>query len=223
MRRYVLITAGGSGTRMHSELPKQFLEIAQKPVLMHVFEAFMRFDPNLEYVLVLPETHQQYWKKLCVTHHFNQPHQIAFSGPTRFHSVKSGLNLVPDNSLVAIHDGVRPLVSTKVIEKVFYLAEKFGNAIPVVAINESLRITEHALNRPLSRENIRIVQTPQCFKSDLIKKAYNRNYKEEFTDDATLFETDGHRIYLVDGNPENIKITSPADLKIAAALLPSDL
>jgi len=223
MRRFVLITAGGSGKRMRSELPKQFLEIAGKPLLMHAFEAFMRFDPNLEYILVMPETYQEYWRKLCLKHNFSQPHKTAFSGPTRFHSVKSGLNLVPNNSLVAIHDGVRPLVATQVIEQVFYLAEKFGNAIPVVGINESLRITEHALNRPLSRENVRIVQTPQCFKSDLIKKAYNRNYKEDFTDDATLFETDGHRIFLVDGNPENIKITTQADLKIAAALLLSDL
>jgi 2-C-methyl-D-erythritol 4-phosphate cytidylyltransferase len=208
---------------MRSELPKQFLEIAGKPVLIHVFEAFMRFDPNLEYILVLPEINQEHWKKLCLKHNFSQPHKTAFSGPTRFHSVKSGLKLVPNNSLVAIHDGVRPLVATKVIEQVFYLAEKFGNAIPVVTINESLRIIEHAFNRPLSRENVRVVQTPQCFKSDLIKNAYNRNYKEEFTDDATLFETLGHRIYLVDGNPENIKITTQADLKIAAALLASDL
>jgi len=219
MRRFVLITAGGSGTRMKSELPKQFLEIAGKPLLIHTFQAFLRFDPALEFVLVLPENQIHYWKERCLKQKFGQPHQIAMSGPTRFHSVKSGLKLVPESSLVAIHDGVRPLVSEKTIEQVFYYAEKFGNAIPAIPASESLRITDHALNQALPREKVRIVQTPQCFRADLIKKAYNRNYKEEFTDDATLLEADGHRIYLVDGSPENFKITTPTDLKIAASLL----
>jgi len=222
MRRFVLITAGGSGKRMKTELPKQFLEIAGKPVLMHTFEAFLRFDPALEFVLVLPENTFDYWKESCLKHHFRQPHQLATSGPTRFHSVKSGLRLVPDNALVAIHDGVRPLVSAEVIERVFHLAEKLGNAVPTVEVIESLRLTDHALSKPLSREKVRMIQTPQCFRADLIKKAYNRNYDEAFTDEATLFEADGHRINLTEGNRENIKITTPADLKIAAALLSFD-
>lgn len=219
MQRFVLITAGGSGTRMHSDLPKQFHEIAGLPVLMHTFRAFMDFDPDLAYVLVLPETHWDYWKELCLEHDFRQPHHLANSGPTRFHSVKSGLRLVPDEALVAIHDGVRPLVSAKVIEQVFYSAGKFGNAVPAVKVSDSLRLIDHALSQPLPREKVRKVQTPQCFRASLIKKAYNRNYSEEFTDEATLLEADGHRIYLVEGNPENIKITTKSDLKIAEALL----
>lgn len=222
MRRFVLITAGGSGTRMQSGLPKQFLEIAGLPVLMHTFRAFTEADPGFEYVLVLPETHWDNWKGLCEKHGFGQPHQLASSGPTRFHSVKSGLRFIPDDTLVAIHDGVRPLVSAKVIEQVFYYAAKFGNAVPAVPVNDSLRLVDHALSKPLQREQVRRVQTPQCFRTSLIKKAYNRNYDEAFTDDASLLEADGHRIYLVEGNPENIKITTPADLKMAEALLRKD-
>jgi 2-C-methyl-D-erythritol 4-phosphate cytidylyltransferase len=223
MKRFVLITAGGSGTRMKSDLPKQFLEVAGKPVLMHTFEAFLSYDETLEFVLVLPENTFDYWKGQCLKHNFRHPHHLAVNGPTRFHSVKSGLKHIPDEALVAIHDGVRPLVSRQTIERVFHFAEKFGNAVPVIAVNESMRITDHALSQPLPREKVRIVQTPQCFRADLIKKAYNRNYNEAFSDDATLLETDGHRIYLVDGNPENIKITAPTDLKIAAALIAADL
>lgn len=218
----MLITAGGSGTRMQSGLPKQFLEIAGLPVLMHTFRAFTEADPGFEFVLVLPETHWDYWKELCEKHGFGQPHQLASSGPTRFHSVKSGLRFIPDDTLVAIHDGVRPLVSAKVIEQVFYYAAKFGNAVPAVPVNDSLRLVDHALSKPLQREQVRRVQTPQCFRTSLIKKAYNRNYDEAFTDDASLLEADGHRIYLVEGNPENIKITTPADLKMAEALLRKD-
>ncbi len=223
MRRFVLITAGGSGQRMKTDLPKQFLEIAGKPLLMHTFEVFLRFDQALEFVLVLPENTFDFWKESCLKHNFRQPHQLAPSGPTRFHSVKSGLRLVPNDALVAIHDGVRPLVSVEVIERVFHLAQKMGNAVPSVAVNESLRLTDHALSKPLSRDKVRMIQTPQCFRADLIKKAYNRNYDETFTDEATLFEADGHRIHLTEGNRENIKITTPADLKIAAALIASGL
>ncbi len=222
MRRFVLISAGGSGTRMKTDLPKQFLEIAGKPLLIHTFEAFMQVDPSFEFVLVLPENTFDYWRKCCLEHQFRQPYLLASSGPTRFHSVKSGLRLVPNDALVAIHDGVRPLVSTRVILEVFQTAEKLGNAVPAIPVNESLRITDHAHSQPLAREKVRIVQTPQCFRADLIKKAYNRNFDESFTDDATLLEVDGHRINLVEGNRENLKITTPADLKIAAALLISE-
>ena len=222
MQRFVLITAGGSGTRMKSGLPKQFLEIAGLPVLMHTFRAFMDADPGFEYVLVLHESQWDYWKGLCGKHHFRQAHKLASSGPTRFHSVKSGLRFIPDEALVAIHDGVRPLVSVSVIREAFQAAERFGNAIPVVPVNDSLRIIDHALSQPLPREQVRRVQTPQCFRAGLIKKAYQRNYSEAFTDDASLLEADGQRIYLVDGNPENIKITTPSDLKMAEALLQKD-
>jgi 2-C-methyl-D-erythritol 4-phosphate cytidylyltransferase len=219
MKKVALITAGGSGSRMQAAIPKQFLEIAGKPVLMHTFFAFQKFAPDLEFVLVLPENHFDYWKSLCEKYQFHTQHQLAIAGPTRFHSVKSGLQHVADDSLVAIHDGVRPLVSMDTIARCFHHAGRVGNAIPVVAATESLRITENAISRSLPREKVRIVQTPQCFQAKVIKKAYNKNYSEEFTDDASVLEADGGRIFLVDGNPENIKITTSTDLITAEALL----
>ncbi len=219
MKKYALITAGGAGTRMKNSLPKQFLEVAGKPLLMHTFQTFLRYAPNIEFVLVLPEAYFEFWQSLCQKHRFPHRHQMAVCGPTRFHSVKNGLKQVPDDALVAIHDGVRPLVSLETIGRGFHYAEKFGNAIPVIPVSESVRITENALSETLPREKLRLVQTPQCFQARLIKKAYNKNYTESFTDDASVFETDGHRIFLVDGNPENIKITTPSDLRMAEALL----
>lgn len=219
MRKVALITAGGSGSRMQASIPKQFIEIAGKPVLMHTFFAFQKYAPDLEYVLVLPENHFDFWQALCKEHGFHISHKLVASGPTRFHSVKNGLKHIDEDALVAIHDGVRPLVSMKTIERCFHHAARYGNAIPVVAANESMRIVETSFSSSLPREKLRIIQTPQCFKASLIKKAYNKNFSEEFTDDATVLEADGQRIFLVEGNPENIKITSPADLIVAEALL----
>lgn len=208
---------------MQAPVPKQFLEIAGKPILIHTFLTFQKYAPDLEYVLVLPEEHFDTWKSLCEQHRFYIRHQLAPNGPTRFHSVKNGLNLVPDDALVAIHDGVRPLVSMETIERCFHQASRFGNAIPVVPANESLRLVNNALSTPLARQQVRVIQTPQCFHARLIKKAYNSNYSEEFTDDASVLEADGGRIFLVDGNPENIKVTNPTDLIVAGALLESRL
>lgn len=204
---------------MNNPTPKQFLEVAGKPLLMHTCQAFLRYAPDLEIVLVLPEAFFDYWQSLCKKYRFHPRHEMVISGPTRFHSVKNGLKQVAEDALVAIHDGVRPLVSLETIGRGFHFAEKFGNAIPVVPVSESVRITENALSKTLPREKIRLVQTPQCFQARLIKKAYNQNYNESFTDDAAVMEADGHRIFLIDGNPENIKITTPADLRMAAALI----
>lgn len=219
MKKVALITAGGSGSRMQADIPKQFLEIAGKPVLMHTFHAFQRYAPDLEFILVLPESHFDFWEQLCRKHGFKTRHQLAASGPTRFHSVKSGLNYLSDDALVAIHDGVRPLVALETIERCFHFASRYGNAIPVVPANESMRLIDKSFSNSLPRDKVRIVQTPQCFQARLIKKAYNRNYSEEFTDDASVLEADGIRIFLVEGNPGNIKITSPIDLQVATTLL----
>lgn len=219
MKKIVLIAAGGAGKRMGSPLPKQFLEIAGKPILLHVFQTFLSYAPDMQFVLVLPESYHKDWIDLCQKHHFENHHHLVSSGPTRFHSVKNGLRHIPNDALVAIHDGVRPLVSLNTISQVFHFAEKFGSAIPVIKPVESVRTIEGPLSKPLDRENIRLVQTPQCFYGELVKKAYNKNYHESFTDDATVVENEGGRLFFIDGNSENIKITTPADLIIAEALL----
>lgn len=219
MNKHVLITAGGSGSRIVSAVPKQFLPLGNRPVLMHVFDAFMRFSPDLHFVLVLQEPFHSEWKALCRKHQFRLQHTLVSAGPTRFHSVKNGLNHIPDKALVAVHDGVRPLLSPALIARVFYFAEKFGSAIPVVHADESVRLTDKALNTSLPRDRIRLVQTPQCFQSTAIRKAYNKNYHESFTDEATVFEAEGHRLFLVDGEKTNIKITTGSDLVVAEALL----
>jgi len=219
MLKYVVITAGGTGKRMRRAKPKQFIEVAGKPLLMHTFEAFVRFDPSLHFVLVISDNMVGCWLELVKQYKFNIAHQIASGGPSRFHSVKSGLRLVPEDAIVAIHDGVRPLVSEESLSRVFDNAIRFGNAIPVVESKDSLRQVHYGTNQPLDRGGIRLVQTPQAFQAGIIKKAYNRNYKDIFTDDATVYEASGHRITLVEGNPENIKVTTPDDLILAEALL----
>jgi 2-C-methyl-D-erythritol 4-phosphate cytidylyltransferase len=219
MKKYVLIAAGGSGSRMNNPLPKQFAALGDKPLLFHTFSRFLSYAPDMEFVLVIPEAYIDFWKEMCVDHHFHAKHRIATSGPTRFHSVKSGLRYVPDGSLVAIHDGVRPFVSLDTIARTFSNAEKYGSAIPIVTMNESVRVVDGAFSKSLNRRSLRAVQTPQCFQSTEIKKAYNTNYDESFTDDATVFEASGNRLFLVDGNQENVKITNPADLIYAEALL----
>lgn len=217
--KYAIITAGGSGVRMNTPLPKQFIPLLGKPLLMHTLEVFFSFDPHIHFILVLPHSQIPYWEQLCREHKFNIPVQTTPGGPERFHSVKNGLKLVPDNAVVAIHDGVRPLVSQKTINETFYFAEKFGNAIPVVPVTESVRVVENAFNKPLDRSTLRLVQTPQCFMAATLKKAYLVNYHESFTDDASVLEKAGERLFLCEGNRENIKITTPSDLKIAEAVL----
>ena len=203
---------------MQSDLPKQFLDLAGRPVLLHVFDAFLAYAPDIRFVLVLPGAYHEFWLQLCTTHGFHAPCQLADSGPTRFHSVKNGLQFIPEDVLVAIHDGVRPLVSSETIARAFHFAEKFGNAIPVVGVSESVRVTDHAMSSSLPRERVKLVQTPQCFRSGNIKRAYNKSYLEHFTDDASVLESEGERLYLIEGNPENIKITTPYDLRVARAL-----
>ena len=213
MEKYVLIVSGGEGRRYPSAQPKQFLEINGLPLLMHTFNAFSFM--KAEIVLVLHENMVEDWQRLCKTHNFNTPHQIQAGGPKRFHSVKSGLNLIPDGVLLAIHDGVRPLPSRETIRQAFEHAKIKGNAIPAIPLSESIRETDGPCSSPVDRSKLRTIQTPQVFHSTFIKKAYKQPYSESFTDDATVLESDGQQIHLTQGNLENIKITHPVDMELA--------
>ena len=219
MKKYVLVAAGGLGSRMNNPVPKQFAVLDDMPLLFHTLNRFLSYAPDIELILVLPEDYIPRWEKLCAQHHFTVRHQLATGGPTRFHSVKNGLRLVPDDAVVAIHDAARPNVSPELIARVFSAAIKFGSAIPVVGLNESVRQVDGPLSSPVDRTKLRIVQTPQCFVAAAIKKAYNCNYHERFTDDASVYEADGQRLFLIEGQPDNIKITTATDLTIARVLL----
>ncbi len=218
MDRFVLIVAGGNGKRIGSEVPKQFLVLAGKPLLMHTIERFRKFDPSISVITVLPANQLIFWKELQEKYSFTIPHRVVKGGESRFYSVRNGLELVREDSLVAIHDGVRPFVSIDTIKRCFDSAEKLGNAIPVISPADSLRMITSQGSKPVSRMHVRQVQTPQVFRSGLIKQAYLQEFRQEFTDDATVLERMGETINLVEGNRENIKITNPEDLLISEAL-----
>ncbi len=218
MQQYVMIVAGGKGARMQADVPKQFLKLEGKPVLMHTMEAFYNAG-SFEFVVVLPSESLRLWKQLCEEHKFSIRHRIAEGGPSRYHSVKSGLKFIPQNSLVAIHDGVRPLLTEAIIHQGFQLAEKKGNAVAVVELKDSLRELSGSFNKAVQRQQFRLVQTPQIFHSNLIKDAYQQMYDEAFTDDAMVVEKMGERIHLFPGSEENIKITRSADMLLAASIL----
>jgi 2-C-methyl-D-erythritol 4-phosphate cytidylyltransferase len=217
MQLYVLIVAGGIGSRMGSEIPKQFIELAGKPVLMHTIEKFRLFSESVEIITVLPENQLRFWIDLQKKHNFTVPQTLVKGGNVRFFSVRNGLNFVNEPGLVAIHDGVRPLVSLDTIRRCFETAEKFGNAVPVISPDDSLRIVTDTGNQPVNRMLVKQIQTPQVFDAALIKRAYRQNYSPDFTDDATVLEKAGGKIELVEGNRENIKITNPGDLLISSA------
>ncbi len=213
MQQYALIVAGGSGSRMGVELPKQFLLLAGKPVLMHTLEIFDQAQCSI--VLVLPQSQIAYWKQLCSEYHFTIPHEIIAGGATRFDSVKNGLTLVPENVLVAIHDGVRPCITQAVIGRTFDMAKNKGNAIAVVKPKDSIRVLDDEDNHNVNREYYRLIQTPQTFQSSLIKQAYAQVTQRHFTDDAGVLEASGHAIHLVEGDYRNLKITTPEDMLVA--------
>jgi 2-C-methyl-D-erythritol 4-phosphate cytidylyltransferase len=204
---------------MNSDIPKQFLVLANLPVILHSIFAFTKFDPSLQIVITLPENYFTYWNEICENHVFKYPHTLSKGGKTRFHTVKHALTLIPDDRIVAIHDAVRPLVSQNTIEQGYRDALTFGNAIPVIPVCESVRWSEGRKNQSIDREHLRIVQTPQVFDAGLIKRAYSRITDDSFTDDASVLEAMGETIHLFEGNRENIKITHPDDLMIAEALM----
>lgn len=220
MRRHALIVAGGKGLRMGAEIPKQFLELKGLPVLMHTIKAF-RFDPKLSITLVLPADQFTYWKWLCEKHNFQEPHQLVAGGDSRFQSVKNGLLAIAEpNALVAIHDGVRPLISKEIIENSFKVALEKGNSLVVVKLKDSIRKQDLLGNsKGVNRDNYYLVQTPQTFEMSQILKAYETAEDDNFTDDASVLEASGQKINLIEGNYRNLKITTPEDLIIASALL----
>ena len=219
MKRSCIIVAGGNGSRMGTELPKQFLPVKGKPVLMHTIQNFCDFDFSIQLIVVLPPDEIGNWKELCKQHHFDIPHVLVAGGDTRFQSVKNGLALVDDADLIAIHDGVRPLVSHDTLHRCFNGAEETGTAIPVLPANESVREGNINASVPVDRSRYFMVQTPQVFKASLIQESYKQLWIPEFTDDASVVENAGVAVHLVMGNRENIKITFPEDLQIAELFL----
>ena len=220
MNNHLIIVAGGTGTRMGSELPKQFLEIQKKPILLHTLERFHSFDPKLQIVIVLHPDYADYWKDLVNELGVTIPHTIVKGGQTRFDSVRNGLlSITSEDGVVGIHDAVRPLVSVKTFETCFNDARIYGNAIPVVPINDSIRYVDEGKNQIADRSKFRLVQTPQCFELSLLRKAFEQPYHPSFTDDASVIESLGVSLHLVEGNRENIKITTPEDLRLASILL----
>jgi 2-C-methyl-D-erythritol 4-phosphate cytidylyltransferase len=204
---------------MNSSIPKQFLLLNGKPVLMHTLEVFHRVDPAIRILTILPADQVEYWLQLCRQYTFNVPHSVHPGGETRFHSVKNNLAEVSDDSLVAVHDGVRPLVSAETVERCFLAARRFGNAIPCLEIPETMRKIGRQHSSQVDRSRYRLIQTPQVFAGQILKKAYQVPYHKDFTDDAGVVERAGYVIHLVEGNPENIKITVARDLQIAQALM----
>lgn len=219
LKKFALIVAGGSGSRMQNTIPKQFLEIVGKPVLMHTITAFYKFDPCIEIILVLPEKQAEKWSRICKSHQFKIPFKLTYGGATRFESVKNGLELITEEGIVFIHDGVRPLVSKKTLQNCLDTSIKNGNALPVVPVSESVRHIDGESSKALDRTKYFLVQTPQTFRTSQIKKAYQQPYTPLFSDDASVLENTGAKIYTVPGNRENIKITFPEDIRLAEVLI----
>lgn len=221
VKYYAIIVAGGSGSRMQSDIPKQFMLINGKPVIMHTIEAFHNscFAPVIN--VVLSAGFHEYWRTLCANHNFTIPHQLVLGGEQRFHSVKNGLEYVESPAIVAIHDAVRPCVSKDLIESAFKQAERMGNAVAAVKSRDSVRQKTETGSVSLDRENIYLIQTPQVFSSEILEKAYSQEYRKEFTDDASVVEMSGVSITMIEGDTRNLKITFPQDILIAEAFLMS--
>lgn len=213
----IIITAGGFGKRMGSEIPKQFLPIAGKPILMHTLEAFHSFNTSDQLLLTLPEDWHEYWRNECSKLNFNIPHELVTGGEERYHSIQNALNVAKGN-IIAVHDGVRPLVCEKTIKRCFETAERIGSAVPVIPAKESVRWTKNNVSKSVPRQEYVLVQTPQVFHAHILRKAYTLPFEPNFTDDASLVEKAGFSINLVEGNEENLKITHPIDLMLAEVL-----
>jgi 2-C-methyl-D-erythritol 4-phosphate cytidylyltransferase len=219
IKKYVIIVAGGNGTRMNAAVPKQFMKLDGKPVLMHTITKFSECGLDLEIIVALPAAQIDYWNQLCQEYKFNTTIKITEGGNTRYDSVKSALQLISEQGLVAVHDAVRPLVSTKTILAVFRNAEMYGNAVPAIPLNDSIRKIESGKSMAVDRSRYCIIQTPQCFTTTILKKAYQKEYKSIFTDDASIVEACGEQVHLIDGTTENIKITNPQDLILAETMI----
>ncbi len=216
---YIILVAGGKGLRMGAETPKQFHLVNGRPLVMHTFDAFSAFFGRATFLLVLPEMEIGRWKHLCVNYDFTVPHEIVEGGPTRYHSVKNALLRVNDKSLVFVHDAVRPLVSSETLMSCLKVARIHGAAIPVAPLTDSIRLVESGLSQSVERDKYMLVQTPQVFRSEILKKAYLQAYHDTFTDDAAIVESIGQPLHLVEGDTDNIKVTRPGDLGYVEVVL----
>lgn len=224
MKNYAVIVAGGSGSRFGSEVPKQFVPMCGKPVLMHTIAKFASVS-DTSIILVIPQAHFGWWQELCEEHNFAIPHKVVAGGSSRFQSVKNALATIVNaeaGDIVSVHDGVRPLVSVELIARAFEQARKQGSAIPVVPVTDSVRKVSGSQSEALERSALRAVQTPQVFDARLLLSAYDTEFSEFFTDDASVVETAGHSVSLIDGETTNIKITHPIDLIVAEYIVKRD-
>ena len=223
MKTLAIIVAGGSGTRFGAELPKQFLELKGRPILMRTIEAFGQFgDCPVDVIVALPADQMDLWQRLCDQYGFDVPHRVVAGGETRWHSVKNALDSIDDINevdIIAVHDGVRPLITTDLISRTIEAARRDGAAVPVVALNDSVRQVMGEVSHALDRSTLRAVQTPQAFDARLLHDAYSLPYQPTFTDDASVVECAGYQVTLVEGDPHNLKITRPMDLALAEYLL----
>lgn len=218
---YAIIVAGGKGTRMEASIPKQFLPVNGLPVLMQTIKRFKECGDGLEIIIVLPKEQHEYWYELCKKHRFTSTYTVAEGGETRFHSVKNGLAMIPDDAegIVGVHDGVRPFPSVEVIRNCYETARTAKAVVPVIPVVETLiHIDGQGNSETVPRDSYRLVQTPQAFDIQLLKRAYKQPYQDSFTDDASVVDSIGQEITLIDGNRENIKITTPFDLRMVRIL-----
>ncbi len=219
MKFYAIIVGGGTGSRMQSDLPKQFMLLQGRPVLMHTIEAFYNSEIKPEIILVLNVDFHSYWEELCIKYNFQIPCQLVKAGSNRFYSVKNGLKAIKGRAIVAIHDAVRPLVSARLIKDTFEQSMNFGTAVAALKSQDSVRQLNGESTVHLNREDIYLIQTPQVFKSNILIKAYKQDYRNEFTDDASVVERSGVNIHLVEGENRNLKITFPEDIHLAEYFL----
>lgn len=213
-----IITAGGIGKRMGGSIPKQFLLLNDKPILMHTIERIHAFDPSAQFIVTLPADYLTDWDELCEKYSFQIKHEVVSGGEERFDSIKNALAKATGD-WIGVHDGVRPFVTNVVLNQLVNEVKKHRAVIPVIPVKESLRIVEGEINAAVPRNHYQIVQTPQLFEAKLLKKAYEQNYTHAFTDDASVVEAIGARIHLIPGNEENMKITNPVDLSVASIIL----
>jgi 2-C-methyl-D-erythritol 4-phosphate cytidylyltransferase len=219
-QQYMIVVAGGTGTRMQSTTPKQFIQLAGVPILVHTLVRLKNWSPDLKIIVVMHTDWIKKWNHLASVHCPQIPHTVVAGGEERFHSVLAGLRGISDlEATVGIHDAVRPLVSDATLQRCFESARVNGSAVPCIPVTDSIRMVESAGSKHLDRSSLRAIQTPQCFSMDVLTKAYQQPFNPFFTDDASVVESGGYPIHLVDGNRENIKITNPEDLLLAAALL----
>lgn len=220
MKRYAVIVAGGQGVRMGADRPKQFLEIGGKPILRHTIERFLAFDPTIEIIVVLPAAQKEMWRDYCRRNNFLERYSMVSGGITRFHSVQNALKYVGDEGVVAVHDGVRPLVRRDLLERTFEAALRWPAVVPAVPVVESLRRLDGEENSvPVRRDGMMLVQTPQIFEAGVLKNAYQQAFSTAYTDDASVVEASGVAVHVVPGDRINLKITTPEDLQLAEGLL----